>query len=367
MRKLITTLAFACMALVVTAQKSDTIRKYLDEELTFTSKLRAVYAAVAVRSDDHWMLYSVYPDTGLLLKAYFADKELSVKDGPFTLYHPHNKKAMEGIYLQNSKQGVWRYWFPNGQIKDSGMMFNNQLTGEWRSWNEKGELLTKANYRSVEELKNRIPPAITSDRKKGILANDVTDGELNGLFISYHPNGQVKDSGMLIAGIRQGIWHSFYPSGKKDNEGPFLNGNMEGAWTFYHENGAVSTREQYKNNKIIDLACFDEQGNSMGSFCSILKPPVPSLDRFTDFNTYMLDQLMWPKELDGKNVSGLVKAHYTISKTGEMLSFIVDESPHPSITAEVERFFKTLTKWSPAIIHNRPLQYTATIEIPFYR
>lgn len=367
MKKTITTLVLLGFSILVTAQKSDTVRRYLDEELTLTSKLRAVYAAVSIRSDDHWMLYAVYPDTSMLLKAYFSDKELTIKDGPFTLYHPKNKKAMEGIYLRNGKQGVWRYWFPNGQLKDSGMMYNNQLTGEWKSWNEKGELLTKATYLDIEKLKNRIAPQIQSERKRGILADDVTDGELNGVFISYHPDGQIKDSGKLVAGIRQGDWYSYYATGTKDNEGHFLNGNMEGAWTFYHENGAVSTKEIYKNNKIVDLSCFDEKGNAMGSFCSILKPPVPLLDRFTDFNTYMLDNIMWPKELDGKNVSGLVKAHYTISKTGEMISFTVDESPHPSMTAEVERFFKTLTKWSPAIIHNRALEYTAKIEIPFYR
>ncbi len=367
MKKNVLTILFLWGALVSSAQRSDTLRKYLNEELAFTSRLKAVYAAVAVRSDDHWLLYSVYPDTNMLLKAYFADKELTIKDGPFVLYHPKSIKAMEGVYIQNSKQGVWRYWHPNGQLKDSGMMYHHQLTGEWRSWNEKGLPTARTHYTDIDKLTNRPQSNAGTGRKDGLLANDDVSGELNGLYVSYHPNGRIKDSGHFVAGIRQGVWFTFHANGNKDAEGNFFNGAMEGTWTYYHENGQVSTKELYKNNKIVDLSCFTENGESTGSFCSILKPPVPLLDRYTDFNTYMLDQLLWPKELDGKNVSGMVKAHYTISKNGEMLSFVVDESPHPSITAEVERFFKTLTKWSPAIIHNRPLEYTAKIEIPFYR
>lgn len=367
MRTILLIFLLGLLSLQAGAQKSDTMRKYLDEELAFTSKLRAAYAAVAVRSDDHWLVVSVYPDTSMLLKAYFADRDLSLKDGPFMLYHPKNIKAMEGVYKQNIKQGVWRYWFPNGQLKDSGMIFNNMLTGEWRSWNENGQLNTITNYTSLEKIVNYAPPPPPTSKKSGLIANDNVSGELNGLFVSFHPNGNVKDSGHFAAGIRQGLWYSYHANGQKDAVGNFFNGNMDGNWTYYHENGQVSTKETYKNNKIIDLSCFNENGEPMGSFCSILKPPVPLLDRFTDFNTYMLDQLIWPKELDGKNVSGMVRAHYTISKTGEMLSFVVDESPHPAITAEVERFFKTLTKWSPAIVHNRALEYTAKIEIPFYR
>ncbi len=105
----------------------------------------------------------------------------------------------------------------------------------------------------------------------------------------------------------------------------------------------------------------------LGMFCIILRSPVAIIERNLDFNNYMLDHIFWPKELDGKNVNGNVRASYTISKEGRLISFIIVESPHELLGKEVERFFLSIEKWSPAILHNRTTEFTVTIEIPFYR
>ena len=65
--------------------QKDSVRKYLDADLHFTTKKDMVYPAMAIRSDEHWMLYAVYPDTSLLLKVSFKDAALTIKDGPFVL------------------------------------------------------------------------------------------------------------------------------------------------------------------------------------------------------------------------------------------------------------------------------------------
>src|SRR3954471_22728856 len=78
--------------------QKDTIRKYLDADLHFTSKKDAVYPAMLIKNEDHWVLYAVYPDTSLLLKVYFKDATLTKKDGPFMLYHRKGVPAQSGYF-----------------------------------------------------------------------------------------------------------------------------------------------------------------------------------------------------------------------------------------------------------------------------
>jgi antitoxin component YwqK of YwqJK toxin-antitoxin module len=89
------------------AQKGDTLRKYLNESLEYADKNDAAYAAMAIRNGEYWFMMAVYPDTSVLLKAYFKDKKLTLKEGPFTLYFPKGIKAMEGNYTNNILLSEW--------------------------------------------------------------------------------------------------------------------------------------------------------------------------------------------------------------------------------------------------------------------
>ena len=104
-------LVLLLIVLPAVAQK-DTVRKYLDEELKLVSKKEAVYLAMALRDNDHWQLYAVYPDTNVLVNVYYKDAALTVKDGPFILYHPKRIIAQKGYFIDNRAQGHWQSFYP---------------------------------------------------------------------------------------------------------------------------------------------------------------------------------------------------------------------------------------------------------------
>jgi antitoxin component YwqK of YwqJK toxin-antitoxin module len=218
----------------------------------------------------------------MLLKVWFKDKQLTIYDGPYTLYFGKGIKAVEGYYKDSRRIGIWKYYYPNGAIKDSG-----EINGKWKSW---------------------------------------------------------------------------YPSGILESEGEYSNDLMAGSWTWYRDNGKPSTIEEYKNGKIAKLQCFDEQGNYSGEFCSILKPPYP-LGEFRDFQSHMLDNISMPKDLQKKELKGVILVTCDITKEGK-LSKVIVETPYEQLTKEVERFFNTLTNWSPAITHNRAIDYKIEYKIP---
>ena len=137
---------------ICAGQPEGSFRKYLDDDFEFTTQKKATYSAMAMKSGDHWMMLAVYPDTGTLLKAYFRDKSLRIKDGPFTLYYEKNIKAYEGQYVNNVQQGVWKYYYRNGQLKDSGLIKNNQMVNTWRSWHENGQQASLGSYQDSDPV-----------------------------------------------------------------------------------------------------------------------------------------------------------------------------------------------------------------------
>lgn len=351
------------------AQKKqpDTLRKHLDTRLAFTKKANADFPALAVRAGDHWLLVSVYPDTSVLLKAYFLNEQLTIKDGPFTLYHSQRRKAAEGVYENNIKQGPWKFWHINGQLRDSGAYRNNHFTGEWRRWNDSGQLVAIVNYPAPEDIKTVAYGTVNRfEKRPSILAGDTSVGMMHGPAMNFYPNGQLQDSGAYKLNRREGVWKHWYRNGNLESTGSYVRSIQEGEWEYFREDGTRSSREKYVKNKVIALECFDEQGNFSGHSCAIMKPPVP-LGRFMDFDKYALNNMFWPEPLKRADIEGTVEIEYTITKDGQLKNLKVLSTPHRLMSAEVIRFFNTLDKWSPAVSHNRPIDYTMKYSVPFYR
>jgi len=349
------------------SQKNDTTRRYFDENLILTTKNKSVYPGITVKQSDHWYLFAVYPDTGILIKCYFKDEELRIKDGPFTLFHKKNIKAIEGRFVNNIAEGTWRYYYENGQIRDSGLVVYGKMAGVWKSWNENGKLLGMAEYPHPDSIP--VPTSsliLPSPRNAPIVDYKPPIGQRHGKSINFHENGTMMDSGLYINNKREGIWKQYYDSGQAESIGTYINGSLAGEWQFFRKDGSLSTKEIYDNSKIKSLECFDENGNPTGNLCSILKPAVAK-GSFYNLKQYALDNIYWPKELNGLQVEGVVKVRYTISAEGKMIEFKVLETPHESLSKEVQRFFASLEGWYPAISHNRAIDYTTEFSIEFYR
>jgi antitoxin component YwqK of YwqJK toxin-antitoxin module len=206
------------------AQKKDTVRKYLDQNFALTNRGNASYYALSIRKDEHYLLYAVYPDSTILLKAWFKDRDLSIKDGPYEFYFGKRKMAMKGYYVDNLQHGPWMFWYPNGILKDSGTLDRGQMVGVWKSWYETGKLKTVGNYR------------FDSSNNSYSQANGSTD--------------LVPSS---ISGLKDGSWKFWFASGTLESEGEFKNDSLVNQWNWYRENGKPSTKEFYRGNKLVKM------------------------------------------------------------------------------------------------------------------
>lgn len=309
------------------AQKKDTVFKYLDMNLQPTSKKEASYFGVAIRDQNSWLLYALYADTTPVIKAWFKDKKLQIKNGPYILYYPKNIVAQQGYYLENKMNGIWQSWHSNGQKRDSGMVVNNQLMGLWKEW--------YAN---------------------GMLKYDYTYGN--------RPNNVLAGLSTSSFGYKDGSFTSWYDNGIMESTGVYKDDRMEGEWKFFHPNGQQSTIELYKDGKLNSMQCFDPSGKETGDFCSISKPAM--LKGFGDYKQYIFQNLFWPEEAIKNNIEGTVSVRFTINKNG-MLENLVAEGADEVLNKAVKELFESMKDWYPAVSHNRAIDWNEETTIPFYR
>jgi|GEM_PF-712059 len=190
-----------------------------------------------------------------------------------------NKISDEGNYQNDRQQGKWVYWFPDGtkykecfynrDLLDSlytewhpngnkyveGFYEKNCRNGRWVQWDSSG--------RTVEELDytNDTVHIITCYSNTGACC--VKEGD--GIYVSFHPNGQMSYSGQVKNGIRTGIWKAWYANGKikeeilwdnhvpkmiscwtEDEKQQVTNGN--GEYIARHENDTIAAQGSYKDS-----------------------------------------------------------------------------------------------------------------------
>ncbi|MEO5594370.1 MAG: hypothetical protein ABIR15_05480 [Chitinophagaceae bacterium] len=327
------------VALPGLAQK-DSVRKYLDGNLHFTSKKDVVFAAMAIRNDDHWLLYAVYPDTGVLLKVNYKDAALTIKDGPFTLYHPKKKVAQTGSFKNNLPTGHWQSWYADGQIKNEGTLINNHFSGIWKSWYANGKIKSEQSYIYTDSL------SVQHQSYPAYKVQSVLD--------DFDPEGKLEGASTM-----------WYENGNKESAVNFHNDSLSGLCSWFRENGNPSSKETYVSGKVTELECYDSTGKYTGATCSILKLPVLIHPIFTTLD-YIEYELHKEKFKDIKE-EGEATITFTVTKTGAVENLVVADTPDENLSKHIIHIFATMPPWSPAVIHNRTVDYPVKLNIPYYR
>ncbi len=342
------------------AQKTDTIKKYLDKNLILTNKAGAFYVAIAFPQGDHWVLRSTYADKAPIIESYFTDKKLTIRDGSFSAFYSGGVLALQGHFTNNQRTGVWKSWHKNGQLKDSGTIKNDKLTGTWTTWYENGTPMTTAQFAEEAGL------VATTIMPKSLLQFPPAVAIKNGAWQTWSSSGQQKDSGYYRDNFKFGFWRTWYENGKPESEGSYAaDEHLEGNWTFYREDGSISTKEKYEENKLKDLQCFDEKGKATGSFCSIAKPPV-LLGTPYDWKLFFDTHLQWSKESVKNSMGGTITIRFVIGKDGKLSNHTLLNSPDEMVSADIEKVVSLMTNWSPAILHNRPFEYSFDYVVQFF-
>ncbi len=138
-------------------------------------------------------------------------------------------------------------YYPNGKVKISAMFRNGVPEGIRREFNQEGKIEKSYLY------------------KNGILTGEgiiKEDGNRDGPWKDYYPDGKLKAEGGYENGKQVGEWKFYFENGKIEQTGKYnKQGKLEGIWKWYFEGGQLSREESY-HNAVRDglLTEYDETG-----------------------------------------------------------------------------------------------------------
>ncbi len=146
-----------------------------------------------------------------------------------TMYHENGKKASEGAYIDQQKDGEWRYYSNQDTlIKVENYQVGNRQ-GIWQTYSTSGVLLEETNY-----LNNKR----------------------SGLSKVYYLNGQVQLEANYVGGKTNGKSTSYYPNGKISMTGDYHDGWRDGEWNAYDVNGKIRSTTVYKDQRLVNTYIY---------------------------------------------------------------------------------------------------------------
>jgi antitoxin component YwqK of YwqJK toxin-antitoxin module len=196
--------------------------------------------------------WKFYDDNGTVVaKGRFA---YGRQVGEWEYRHPNKERSKVCRYVLGALDGESVSWHPNGIMSEQGRYQDGKKTGVWRTWDSGGLPCCEYRYEGDTEL---VVECRAADREL-----TVKDG--SGEFVSYHPDGQLKEKGSVKDGRKTGIWLAFHPNGKMniqsrwdgdtrsvlaawDEKGVPLVENGNGTYVVTGDAGKVLVKGNYKN------------------------------------------------------------------------------------------------------------------------
>ena len=171
-----------------------------------------------------------YAENGDLLKiSKYVDGELQTEAAEVQKlevqneYYPDGKVKISALFRNGVPEGVRREYTPDGKVEKSVLYRNGQVIGE------------------------------------GIVQDD---GNRDGPWKDYYPDGSLKAEGNYENGKQTGPWKYYHANGKTEQSGRYSKqGKPDGTWLWYFESGQLLKEENYRNGLKDGMSTeYDEAG-----------------------------------------------------------------------------------------------------------
>ncbi len=153
----------------------------------------------------------------LVYKGSFKD---NLPEGTFTYYDTTGKVKAITEFSQNGSNAYTKM-FDKGFKESEGLFVNEKKQGVWKYYNHDSIVIAEENY------KNGVP---------------------DGVWKTFYANGQLLDEIPYVNGVKEGTWTQYFYDGRLKTKATYVNGLLEGLATFYHPNGRVFISGPYLHN-----------------------------------------------------------------------------------------------------------------------
>ncbi len=165
--------------------------------------------------------------------------------GDWEFFYASGKLEQKGKYDKKGReQGVWKWYYESGKIWREENYINGKRDGELKDYDEQGKLILQGVY--VENKKEGKWIYETGDYLEyGNYLNDEPDSMWKSFFM---PSKIKRFEGNFQAGIPVGIHTLYHHTGKKLSTGNYVSGMKDGDWKYYDETEYNYLTITYKND-----------------------------------------------------------------------------------------------------------------------
>jgi len=144
-----------CLIPITYAQ--DSIVNYLNYKGKIVEKKYATQIETIVKKDTLWQVISYFGNGKIKKFGHFKDKDKKQPIGEFISYH-RNEQVSSLLFYNNQakKNGRSQKWFSNGQLNAIGIYLNDKKEGAWKYYHYNGVEASRIYYKNDSILKSII-------------------------------------------------------------------------------------------------------------------------------------------------------------------------------------------------------------------
>lgn len=167
------------------------------------------------KDDQPFGIFKYYNDKGVIITIL---EYVSADSAIATHYHTTSKKAAYGYYVNQQKEGVWRFYDRKGLLSSKETFKAGVKDGEYIVYNLDGSISRETFY--VEGIENGYRKTFDG---KGLIISEgpIKDGQMDGL-------------------------QKVYKGGELSVQGKYKHAVKDGEWIYYNEEGIIYKKELYE-------------------------------------------------------------------------------------------------------------------------
>lgn len=200
------------------------------------------------------------------------------RDSTWVDYYEDGKIKMKRFYEVGDPVGEWLEYYENGQIWAKKNYLDGERHGESYYYGEDGQLrqLKKFEHGELVSVSYILPSGamskeipvgndkmtITTYFKNGKKSDvyGVNKAELDGEYLEYHSNGNLREKTNFVMGFQEGVSEIYYTNGKIKSKEPYYNDNLNGICSYYDVNGNLKSELSYINDDLHGICKYYKNG-----------------------------------------------------------------------------------------------------------
>lgn len=193
------------------------------------------------KKQGHWI--KKYPDGNIMYDGFFRNDKPA---GEFKRYYEDQTLKSVLVFSDDGTEAVATLYYQNGLIASSGKYVNQLKDGLWRffSYSSRGLLIGDEEYKKDE--RNGLSRKFYPDSAVAEVVN-YKDDVRSGDWIKYYPDGSICFKTNCANGKLNGSFEAYFENGKPEVTGQYRNDLKEGNWLIYNNDGSRRFKIEYSS------------------------------------------------------------------------------------------------------------------------